>query len=80
MSASLQANSTGISLDYLVAEDTDATFYAYDLAGRLLGSITHVSLGKGEHHETMSLKNRPVNGVVMLAMIAGDKRQVIKVS
>jgi hypothetical protein len=80
MSASLQANSTGISLDYLVAEDTDATFYAYDLAGRLLGSITHVSLGKGEHHETMLLRNRPVNGVVMLTMIAGDKRKVIKVS
>lgn len=80
MSTSLQANQTEIVLDYFVTEDTDATFYTYDLAGRLLGCLTHVSLSKGEHHETMVLKNRPINSVVMLTMIAGEKKQVIKVS
>jgi hypothetical protein len=80
MSASLQANGGEISLDYHVAEDTDATFYAYDLAGRMLGCVGHASIGKGEYHETMALDRRPINGVVMLAMIAGEKKQVIKVS
>ena len=80
MSASLQPSQSEILLDFIVAENTDAAFYAYDLAGRLLGSITHVSLSKGEHHEKMVLKNRPINGVVMLAMIAGDSKQVVKVS
>lgn len=80
MSASLQPGQSEILLDFIVAEDTDATFYAYDLAGRMLGSVTHVSLGKGEYHETMTLGRRPINGVVMLAMIAGDKKQVVKVS
>ena len=80
MSASLRDNGREISLDYLVGEDTDASFYAYDLAGRMLGSVTHVSLGKGEYNETMVLDRRPINGVVMLAMIAGDKKRVVKVS
>lgn len=80
MSAALQADSREITLDYFVAEDTDAIFYACDLAGRLLGSIVHVSLSKGGHHETMALKNRPVNSIVMLTMVAGDKKQVVKVS
>lgn len=80
MSASLQANGREISLDYLVAEDTDATFYAYDLAGRMLGCVAHTSISKGEYHETMALDRRPINGVVMLAMIAGEKKQVVKVS
>ena len=80
MSASLQPGQNEIQLDYTVAEDTNATFCAYDLAGRMLGSVTHVSLGKGEHHETLILDRRPINGVVMLAMIVGDQKQVIKVS
>ena len=80
MSASLQPGQCEILLDFIVAEDTDATFYAYDLAGRMLGSVTYVSLSKGEHHEIMVLKNRPLNGVVMLVMIAGDMKQVVKVS
>ena len=46
----------------------------------MLGSVTHVSLEKGEHHETLVLDRRPINGVVMLAMIVGDQKQVIKVS
>lgn len=80
MSASLQPGQSEIQLDYTVAEDTNATFCAYDLAGRMLGSVTHVSLVKGEHHETLVLDRRPINGVVMLAMIVGDQKQVIKVS
>lgn len=80
MSASLQPGQSEILLDFIVAEDTNATFYAYDLAGRMLGSVTHVSLGKGEYHETMVLDRRPINGVVMLTMVAGDRKQVIKVS
>lgn len=79
MSASLQPGNREIMLDYLVAEDVNARFYACDLAGRLLGSITHVSLGKGEHRETMALINRPISSVVMLTMIAGDRQEVIKV-
>lgn len=79
-SAALQASHGEIVLDYTVTEETDATFYAYDLAGRLLGYVTHLSLGKGEYHETMVLDKRPVNNVVMLAIIAGDAKQVIKVS
>lgn len=79
-SATLQPNHSEIVLDYTVTEDTDATFYAYDLAGRLLGCVTHLSLSKGEYHETMVLDKRPVNNVVMLAIIAGDKKLVIKVS
>jgi hypothetical protein len=69
-----------ISLDYLASEDTDAVFYAYDLAGRLLGFAAHTSLNKGEYHETMALKNQPVNGIVMLTMVAGGRTDVIKVS
>ena len=79
-SASLQPNHNVIVLDYTVTEDTDATFYACDLAGRVLGCITHSSLSQGEHHETMVLNNRPVNSIVMLTIIAGDRKQVIKVS
>lgn len=79
-SATLLPNHSEIVLDYTVTEDTDATFYAYDLAGRMLGCVTHLSLGKGEYHETMVLDKRPVNNVVMLAIIAGDKKLVIKVS
>lgn len=79
MSAALQANNREITLDYLVAEDMDATFYACDLAGRVLGSITHVSLSHGEYHETMVLNERPINSIVMLTMVAGNRRDVIKV-
>lgn len=80
MSATLQSGYGEISLNYTVAEETDAAFYAYDLAGRLLGSVTHLSLSPGEYHETMILDRRPINNVVMLTMIAGEKRQSIKVS
>ena len=79
MSASLQGNNTEISLDYLVSADIDAVFFACDIAGRLLGSITRVSLSEGEHHETMVLKNRPINSIVMLTMVVGDRQEVIKV-
>lgn len=80
MSATLQPGHGEISLDYLVTEDTDAAFYAYDLAGRLLGCVTHLSLGEGEYHETMILDKRPINNIVMLTMIVGNRKQVIKVS
>ncbi len=80
MSATLQPGYGEISLNYTVAEEIDAAFYAYDLAGRLLGSVTHLSLSPGEYHETMILDRRPINNVVMLTMIAGEKRQSIKVS
>lgn len=80
MTASLQPNQSELLLNYIVAEDTNATFFAYDLAGRMLGSATHVSLGKGEYNETMVLDRRPINSVVMLVMIAGDTKQVVKVS
>ena len=80
MSASLQSDHNEIVLNYTVSEDTDASFYACDLAGRVLGSITHASLSQGEHHETMALNNRPINSIVMLTMVAGDRKQVIKVS
>ena len=50
------------------------------MAGRLLGCIAHISLTKGEYHETMVLERRPINNIVMLTMIAGDQKQVIKVS
>lgn len=80
MSASLQSDHNEIVLNYTVSEDTDASFYACDLAGRVLGSITHASLSQGEHHETMVLNNRPINSIVMLTMVAGDRKQVIKVS
>ena len=40
----------------------------------------HVSLSKGEYHETMILDKRPINNIVMLTVIAGDNKQVIKVS
>ena len=80
ISASLQANNNEIALDYTVTEDTDATFYAYDLAGRLLRCMNHVALSKGEYHENMILDKRPINNIVMLTVIAGDKKQVIKVS
>lgn len=80
IAASLMANHSEIELKYTVAEDTDAAFYAYDLAGRLLGTIAHISLSQGEHHETMILNNRPINNIVMLTIIAGDQKLVVKVS
>ena len=80
MSASLQPGNREIRLDYQVSEDMTAAFYACDLAGRVLGRITHTSLSQGEYHETMVLSNRPINSIVMLTMVAGDRRQVIKVS
>ena len=80
MSASLQPGHTTINLDYFVTEDTDVTFFACDLAGRVLGSVSHISLSEGEYHETMVLNNRPINNVVMLTMIVGDTRKVVKVS
>ena len=80
MSATLQPGHHEILINYTVAEDTDATFYAYDLAGRLLGFAVHASLSKGEYNETMALKNQPVNGIVMLTMVVGDRTEVIKVS
>ena len=49
-------------------------------AGRVLGCVKHISLGTGEYHETMVLTNRPINSIVMLTVIAGDRKQVIKVS
>lgn len=79
-SASLQVSHNEILLHYTVTEETDAIFYAYDLAGRLLGCVRHISLNKGEYHETMILDKRPINNIVMLTMIVGDKKQVIKVS
>lgn len=80
MSASLKPGQSEILLDFIVTEDTNATFYAYDLAGRMLGSVAYASLGKGEYHKTMILDRHPINSVVMLTMIAGDKKQVVKVS
>lgn len=80
ISATLQLGSNEILLNYNVEEDTDASFYAYDIVGRLLGSIPHISLSKGEYHETMYLKERPINGVVMLTIVVGDRKQVVKVS
>ena len=80
MSGTLQSGSNEILLSYNVEEDTDASFFAYDIVGRLLGSIPHISLSKGEYHETMSLKERPINGVVMLTIVVGDRKQVVKVS
>ena len=79
MSATLQANHTEITLDYFVTAETDATFYACDMAGRLLGCVTHLSLSEGEHHETMVLKNRPINSIVMLTMVVGNRQEVTKV-
>lgn len=79
MSASLQSNEREILLGYHVTGETDCTFYAYDIAGRLLGSITHVSLAEGEYCETLVLENRPINSIVMLIMVAGDMKQVVKV-
>lgn len=79
MSASFKADGMEILLDYLVAADSDVAFYAYDIAGRLLGHISHASLNKGEHHEKMLIKRRPVNGIVMLTMVAGNMQQVVKV-
>lgn len=79
MSATLLPGHDEIRLDYTVTEGTDATFYAYDMAGRMLGCITHLSLSEGEYHETMVLDKRPINNIVMLTMITGDKKQVIKV-
>ena len=79
MSATLQANHTEITLDYFVSEETDATFYACDMAGRLLGCVSHLSLSEGEHHETMVLKNRPINSIVMLTMVVGNRQEVLKV-
>lgn len=80
MSATLQPSYGEIQLNYYVSDDTEATFYAYDLSGRLLGHVTHLTLKTGEYHETMVLERRPINGIVMLTMIAGDKKQVVKVS
>ncbi|MCR4710050.1 MAG: hypothetical protein K5653_07335 [Clostridiales bacterium] len=80
MSASLQPGNREIRLNYQVSEDISATFYACDLAGRVLGSSTHASLSQGEHHETLVLENRPINNIVMLAIIVGDRKEVIKVS
>lgn len=79
MSASLKADGREILLDYHVAADTDVAFYAYDIAGRLLGHISHASPGKGGHNEKMPLKYRPVNSIVMLTMVAGNMQQVVKV-
>lgn len=79
MTATLQPNHTEITLDYFVSEETDATFYACDMAGRILGCVTHLSLSEGEHHETMVLKNRPINSIVMLTMVVGDRQEVLKV-
>lgn len=79
MTATLQPNHTEITLDYFVSEETDATFYACDMAGRLLGCVTHLSLSEGEHHETMVLKNRPINSIVMLTMVVGNRQEVLKV-
>ena len=79
MSANLQANHTEITLDYFVAEETDATFYACDMAGILLGRVAHLSLSKGEHHETMVLQKRPINSIVMLTMVVGNRQEVLKV-
>ena len=80
MSATLQPGSNEILLNYNVEEDTDVSFYAYDIVGRLLGSKSHISLSKGKYQETMDLKDRPINGVVMLTIVVGDRKQVVKVS
>lgn len=80
MSASLLPGHGEISLNYTIAENTDAAFYAYDLAGRLLGCVTHLSLSEGEYHETMVLDKRPINNIVMLTIVAGDRQIVVKVS
>ena len=80
MSATLQPGHSDIQLNYSVTEDTDVTFFACDLVGRLLGKVTHISLTKGDYHETMVLERYPLNGIVLLTMIAGDKKKVVKVS
>ena len=80
MSASLKPGHGEIALNYTVLEDTDASFYAYDLAGRLLGSVVHASLSKGQYNETMVLHKRPINNIVMLTMVVGDMKRVIKVN
>jgi hypothetical protein len=80
MSATLLPGQSEISLDYFVTEDTGIIFYACDLAGRLLGHVTHLTLSTGEYHETMVLERRPINGIVMLTMITGDKKQVVKIN
>lgn len=80
MSAKLQPGHGEISLDYSVTEDTGVTFYACDIAGRLLGNVTHLTLTTGEYHETMVLERRPINGIVMLTMVVGDKKLAVKVS
>lgn len=79
-SASLLADHNEIELNYTVTEDTDVTFYACDLTGILLKCVKHISLSEGEYHERMILDKRPINNIVMLTIIAGDKKQVVKVS
>ena len=79
MNASLLSDECGIRLSYTVEGDVDATFYAYDLAGRILGTKSHVSLSTGEHNETMLLDKRPINNIVMLVMVAADRQFVVKV-
>lgn len=79
MSAYLQNNAMEMVLDYQTVGDTKASFYAYDLSGRLLGSMINISKEKGSHHDVMVLCNRPVNNIVMLTMIADGIQQVFKI-
>lgn len=80
MSAELQLNNGNVRLNYQVSTELkDCAFYAYDLAGRLLGSVVHKSLGEGEYSETLLLTSHPIGEIVMLSMVVGDDRQVVKV-
>lgn len=68
-----------VRLDYHVSNQTDCTFYAHDITGRLLGSVVHTSIDEGKHQETLALNNRPIDGIIMLTMVTGNAKQVVKV-
>ncbi len=80
VTANIEPSAKEIRLGYHTDKETDIVFYAHDLAGRLLGVLSLNSIAEGEHHATLILKNRPINNIVMLTVIADGMQQVVKVS
>lgn len=78
--AVLQAGKREILLEYFTEGGThDVTFYAYDIAGRVLGKVTHTSPERGQQHDIISLTQKPINDILMLQIVAGNKQYTVKV-
>lgn len=78
--ATLSADGRTISIRYQLSADSDISFYACDITGRLLGSAQYQNRAAGEWQDCLVLDHRPIGNALMLSIRCGNERISLKVS